>query len=90
VSNTFSFSTSKTGEFIVKVGLVAPDSGASFTAVYGQPSGGFCGILAAASAGQGSTAFDTQLPKGDYCFQMTDPTIALPQTESFTVTISYL
>ena len=90
VSNTFLFSTSKTGEFIVKVGTVAPDSGASFTAIYGQPSGGFCGIIQAASAGQGSTAFDPQLPKGDYCLQMTDPNIALPHTESFTVTISYL
>jgi hypothetical protein len=90
VSNTAFFSTSKTGEFIVKVGIVSPDSGATFTAIYGQPAGASCGVLGSAPAGQGKTAFDQQLPKGDYCFQMIDPTFALPQTENFTVTISYL
>jgi len=86
---TANFSTGKTGEFIVTVTSVSPDSGASIGVQYGQESAGLCGIDAQVTSGQGATAFDFQLPKGDdYCVQVYDAGF-LPRTETFSIAISH-
>jgi hypothetical protein len=94
ISNTFFFSTSGTGEFTVKMTALTPDNGATLTAYVGIPTtvGGVqsCNVQYSAGAGLNRTFFDQQLPKGDWCFQMVDPTGALPRTQTFTVVISHL
>jgi hypothetical protein len=93
-SSQFQFSTSKTGEFIVKIATITPDSGATLVVEYGTSSvvAGVagCSVISAVPAGQGKAALDIQLPKGDYCLFMADPNSSLPRTESFTATVSHL
>jgi hypothetical protein len=87
--NTLIFSTTKTGEFIVKVDSVSPDTGATIGIQYGQPSNGLCGLISQNPiSGQGRTAFDLQLPKGAYCLQVYDSGF-LVHTESFSISVSH-
>ena len=83
------FSTTKTGEFIVKVDSVSPDTGATIGILYGQPSNGLCGVAQQSPlSGQGRTAFDIQLVKGSYCLQVYDSGF-LVRTESFSISVSH-
>jgi len=83
------FSTTKTGEFIVKVDSVSPDTGATIGILYGQPSNGLCGVIQQSPlSGQGRTAFDIQLQKGSYCLQAYDSGF-LVRTESFSISVSH-
>jgi hypothetical protein len=92
-SSQFNFSTSKTGEFIVKITAESPDSGAALLIEYGTPqtaSGiGGCGVISGVPGYQGTTPFDIQLPKGDFCMIATDAG-SLTRTETFTATVSHL
>jgi hypothetical protein len=93
-STQFNFNTGKTGEFILKINSITPDAGAAFTVIYGQPgtSNGVAGCNVSGSAIGGTTVdvFDFSLPSGPWCLQMTDPTVALPRSETFSATVSHL
>jgi hypothetical protein len=89
---TFLFSTKNTGEFIATVTAISPDSGVTVFAGYGFPAvnNTLCGIQNQAFAGQGHTVFDQTLPKGDYCFQLSEsPNFPLQRTETFTYVIKH-
>ena len=93
-SGQFIFNNGKTGEVIVKITALSPDTGASLTFQYGAPATlnnqvgcafqPFPSIL-----GLNRGTLDTQLPAGDYCVQMSDPAGALPRTQTFTATIQH-
>src|SRR6476660_1060786 len=75
------FTTSSTGEFTATVTGISPDSGVTVVAAYGFPAANntFCGIQNSTVTGVGHTAFDLTLPKGDYCFQISEsPAFPLP------------
>jgi hypothetical protein len=88
------FTAQKTGEFILTITSLTPDTGATLTAEYGTPttdsSGNvFCVPITTAPAGLNRSAFDTTLPAGQYCVFFADPGITLPQTETFQATIKH-
>lgn len=93
-SGQFAFTTSKTGEFIVKITALSPDSGVVMTLEYGTPAvlSGVtgCAVISAASAGLNKTAFDIQLPKGTYCLEMVDVNGSLPRPQAFTASVQHL
>jgi hypothetical protein len=92
-STQFSVRQAKTGEFVVKVTAVAPDSGATLLFEYGGAAtvGGVAGC--SVSGGfpvQQNKSTNIQLPAGDYCVFMADPgSPPLPKTESFTMVLSH-
>jgi len=86
------FSTSNTGEFVATVTGISPDSGVTVVAGYGFPAAGntLCGIQNSTVTGTGHTAFDLTLPKGDYCFQISESAaFPLPRTETVTFVIKH-
>jgi len=86
---TINFTASKTGEFIVKVISVTPDTGATIGVLYGAPANGVCGAEGnAAAAQQGHTVFDQTLPEGDYCLQVYDSGL-LNRAETFTLSVQH-
>jgi hypothetical protein len=92
-SAQFSFKQAKTGEFVVKVTSVTPDSAATLLFNYGGAGSvngvAGCGVTGSFPAQQGIST-DTQLPAGDYCAFMSDPGVpAIPRSENFTVTVSH-
>ncbi len=94
-SEQFPVSPGKTGEFIVKVTAIAPDTGAVLLWNYGtpgvDPNTGLAGcfVIGSFPAALNKTVLDTQLPKSTYCMFMSDPG-NLPQAETFTFTVSHL
>jgi hypothetical protein len=87
---TLPFTQSKTGEFIVKITAMAPDTGATIGVLYGAPSAGLCGAENANSASQlGHTVFDQTLPGGDYCLQVFDSGGGLTRPETFTISVQH-
>jgi hypothetical protein len=84
------FTASKTGEFIVKVVSMMPDSGATVGISYGAPSGDVCSSENNNPiAQQGHTAFDQTLPSGDYCLQVYDSGGGLTVPETFNISIQH-
>ena len=87
---TMTFTSGSTGEFIVKVISVTPDSGATIGILYGAPSAGLCGLEGnVLAAQQGHTAFDQQLPQGDYCLQVYDSGLSFTVPETFTISVQH-
>lgn len=88
------FTSQKTGEFILKITSLTPDSGATLTAYYGTPTtdasgNAFCVPITSAPAGLSHAAFDTTLAAGQYCVYFADPLKTLPTTESYQATIQH-
>jgi hypothetical protein len=87
----FSFSTSKSGEFSIKITALAPLASVYLDTYYGRAQSGSCAVLQdnPYSVLNSSSLTGAILP-GTYCVVIRDIGLStLPPTETFTLTVSH-
>jgi hypothetical protein len=85
----FPFSTSKSGEFSVKITALAPVPNVVLGVIYGQNQGGACAPFQNNPAVLNQTAAAGAITPGDWCVAIYDPGGVLTANETFTLSVAH-
>jgi hypothetical protein len=84
----FTFSTSKSGEYAIKLTALAPNTNVPLLITYGIVQSGQCGPIAQNYGGLNTTALSGAIQPGTWCVAIEDVG-ALTAEETFTVAVAH-